>query len=492
MRKIYNITLNILLFALYIFLLTNCNANHTCEYTNEVVSNSYLKSNASCTSPAQYYYSCSCGKAGTQTFLYGETVEHNFSKMFATEQYLKSNATCKERSSYYMSCECGLAGEESFFYGSIGSHSYTLEIADELYLKHEATYKIPFEFYKSCACGKAGKTTFFHGDTIMNENPDYMPTSLTISFYDINNLTYGFTYNTQKSPGMPIVLIREKDKTEWMSYQCSVSEATSYNSSDLIYTYYICKAEITLEPNTTYVYRIYDDIYDVGTDFSEFTTNDPTEENFKFVHVSDSQVNGVDSEKTGVDTGLAFCNTLSSIIEENSDFIIHGGDVVEWSKYESYWTNMLDVNFEYLSQIPINAISGNHETVYRSGSNETYKHFNNKIPEQESTEMGYYYSFEYGNVKFIMLNTNSRNEDNTLKEEQYNWLINELENNDCLWTIVSLHNPIYSVGKYGLSSSYNKVCLALRDQLQGIFAEYGVDIVLQGHDHTISRTKPID
>ena len=153
---------------------------------------------------------------------------------------------------------------------------------------------------------------------------------------------------------------------------------------------------------------------------------------------------------------------------------------------------MLDVNFEYLSKIPINAISGNHETVYRSGSNETYKHFNNKIPEQESTKKGYYYSFEYGNVKFIMLNTNDRNEDNTLKDEQYNWLINELENNDCLWTVVTLHNPIYSVGKYGLSSSYNAICLAIRSQLQGVFAEYGVDIVLQGHDHMISRTNPID
>ena len=32
----------------------------------------------------------------------------------------------------------------------------------------------------------------------------------------------------------------------------------------------------------------------------------------------------------------------------------------------------------------------------------------------------------------------------------------------------------------------------LQEQLKGIFAEYGVDIVLQGHDHTISRTLPIN
>ena len=62
----------------------------------------------------------------------------------------------------------------------------------------------------------------------------------------------------------------------------------------------------------------------------------------------------------------------------------------------------------------------------------------------------------------------------------------------CKWTVVSMHNPMYSVGKYGADSERNAIALALREQLQDLFAEYGVDIVLQGHDHTISRTFTID
>jgi hypothetical protein len=54
-----------------------------------------------------------------------------------------------------------------------------------------------------------------------------------------------------------------------------------------------------------------------------------------------------------------------------------------------------------------------------------------------------------------------------------------------------MHNPMYSVGKYGADPNLNSISLALRGQLQGIFAEYGVDLVLQGHDHAISRTYPI-
>ena len=51
---------------------------------------------------------------------------------------------------------------------------------------------------------------------------------------------------------------------------------------------------------------------------------------------------------------------------------------------------------------------------------------------------------------------------------------------------------MYSVGKYGADETRNAIALALRDQLQGVFAQYGVDLVLQGHDHAISRTYPID
>lgn len=61
-------------------------------------------------------------------------------------------------------------------------------------------------------------------------------------------------------------------------------------------------------------------------------------------------------------------------------FFLHTGDIVEWSKYESYWKYMLDYNSQYLMSYPLMAISGNHETSYRNGSNELFKHFNYNIP----------------------------------------------------------------------------------------------------------------
>ena len=180
---------------------------------------------------------------------------------------------------------------------------------------------------------------------------------------------------------------------------------------------------------------------------------------------------------------------LLSRVNLNSDFIVHTGDFAEGG--ESDWKLMLDVNFSYVTQIPIMAISGNHEYSY-SKKYDTFNHFNNKL-NGGSTKSGVYYSFVYGNVKFIMLDTNNVSS-NRLVEAQYNWLENELKNNDAKWTVVAMHTPMYSVGKWGMGNSEvtNEASLALRNQLQGLFAQYKVDIVLQGHDHTVSRTNPIN
>ena len=310
----------------------------------------------------------------------------------------------------------------------------------------------------------------------------YMPTSLTLTLYDAATSTYGFTYNTRALPGAAYLQYKKVGAVSWREVPLMSMQASSYNTYEEEITYYVLKTQVTLEPAITYVYRVYDKQSGIGTKEITFTTRDTKSTSFKFTHVSDTQNTS--------NSGAVFGKVLEQVVS-SSDFILHTGDVVEWSKYESQWTNMLDANAKYLSTIPMMALAGNHDTTYQAGSNETFKHFNNKIPTQASTLKGYFYSFVYGNVKFIMLNTNDLT-GTQLKAEQYNWLVNELKNNTCMWTIVSMHNPMYSVGRYGSMSTHNGVALALQQQLQGIFAEYGVDIVLQGHDHVVSKTFALD
>ncbi len=99
--------------------------NHSHNFNKQVATEPYLKSAATCTAKAVYYYSCECGEKGEQTFEYGDKLPHTFDKQVATEPYLKSAASCTARAVYYFSCECGAVSEtETFTYGELKDHTF--------------------------------------------------------------------------------------------------------------------------------------------------------------------------------------------------------------------------------------------------------------------------------------------------------------------------------------------------------------------------------
>jgi len=63
-------------------------------------SEEYLKAPANCTTPAEYYYVCECGEAGTVCYEYGEALGHNF-----TDYLSNHNATCLEDGTKTASCD---------------------------------------------------------------------------------------------------------------------------------------------------------------------------------------------------------------------------------------------------------------------------------------------------------------------------------------------------------------------------------------------------
>ena len=52
--------------------------SHTHKFNLETATDKYLATTATCTEKAKYYYSCSCGEKGTQTFTYGAALGHSF------------------------------------------------------------------------------------------------------------------------------------------------------------------------------------------------------------------------------------------------------------------------------------------------------------------------------------------------------------------------------------------------------------------------------
>lgn len=51
---------------------------HTCTFDQKVSTDKYLSAPASCTAPARYFYSCTCGEKDTKTFSHGEALPHTY------------------------------------------------------------------------------------------------------------------------------------------------------------------------------------------------------------------------------------------------------------------------------------------------------------------------------------------------------------------------------------------------------------------------------
>ena len=124
---------------------------------------------------------------------------------------------------------------------------------------------------------------------------------------------------------------------------------------------------------------------------------------------------------------------------------------------------------------------------------------NNKDEESNKPNAKYYATtlkdlLDSHNIKaeippFYLLNDEVVVEDIPLETEQYKFVVNDLKkanNNPYLdWIVVMFHKPFYS----SLTSHSQEYIM--REKYQPLFDKYGVDIVLQGHNHMYDRTLPL-
>ncbi len=137
-------------------------------YTKQIIEDAYRKSAAKCTAKAVYYYACSvCNVKGDTTFEYGETLAHTYSKQIISDDYLKSAATCTAKAVYYYACSgCNLKGTTTFVYGDTLAHVYDQEVVADAYFNSAATCTAKATYFKSCYCGAKGLETFETGSPI--------------------------------------------------------------------------------------------------------------------------------------------------------------------------------------------------------------------------------------------------------------------------------------------------------------------------------------
>lgn len=103
-----------------------------------------------------------------------------------------------------------------------------------------------------------------------------------------------------------------------------------------------------------------------------------------------------------------------------------------------------------------------------------------------------YYSFDYGNVHVVSLESNHTPRYDTSAMAQ--WLKKDLAANTGKWLIAFLHHPPYTKGSHNSDDTTGEDlrCTEIRKYILPILEEGGVDLVLAGHSHVYERSHLIN
>lgn len=233
-----------------------------------------------------------------------------------------------------------------------------------------------------------------------------------------------------------------------------------------------------LQPDTLYHYKVYVDGQDLlpGEVLSFQTAPTPGSSTpFTFVVIGDYGRNSA-SQKALRD----------QLLLDSFRFMLTTGDNAYTSgTYAEFETNVFQIYQDLFSHVGLFPSLGNHD--YGTASGAPYLDLFD-LPQQSwrSGDHERYYSFDYGNVHFIVLDSNSPLDanDGAANDDMFDWLRADLSRTRQPWRMVAFHHPAYSTGLHGSDSR-------VQAKLVPIFEAYGIDLVLTGHDHIYQRSKPL-
>ena len=213
-------------------------------------------------------------------------------------------------------------------------------------------------------------------------------------------------------------------------------------------------------------------------------------DNFTFIHVADFHVGDPRGFAESIKETIGHKSIKKCIEEINllkPDFVIFSGDLVFGQLYPREYTREYKKCYELLQKfdVPTYLSPGNHDGYCRISEDglEIWEEYFGPL----------YYSFDYGNYHFLSLNSFdwpkfarrsisciALNWGGSIRNEQLQWIEDDLSNNDANLTFMFLHhNPLWDTKNNSLLRwGYNN-----REELLSLIYKQNVDMVLAGHIH---------
>lgn len=158
------------------------------------------------------------------------------------------------------------------------------------------------------------------------------------------------------------------------------------------------------------------------------------------------------------------------------EFLVSGGDLTERPTDQHWQETFRDID-SVTQAMPLLVVTGNHD--YLKG---VIMRLERRFPLVFSyfldSKIGdnQVYTLCYGPVQFFLLDSNR---EFPYLYTQRQWLEERLSQSTARWKVVVLHHPLYSI------KGYNN--LIQRWAFNDLIEKYGVDLVLQGHEHAYAR-----
>ena len=154
------------------------------------------------------------------------------------------------------------------------------------------------------------------------------------------------------------------------------------------------------------------------------------------------------------------------------------------AKYDGFFA----VTSQLTGSVPLYPAVGNHERIAYAGSRSAFEReftlpVNNGV--DAATDGEEYYSFDNGDTHFISLCTELPGQEGLITGNQKTWLENDLAATGRTWIVVFMHRPLFSGLHPGdpWTNPLNTAGQQNKADIHGLFQQYGVDVVFQGHEH---------
>ena len=249
------------------------------------------------------------------------------------------------------------------------------------------------------------------------------------------------------------------------------------SDTDLDSSSYRHTAELTgLAPNTEYFYQVTAE--DQPLPGSGFRFRTAGSGPFSFLAFGDSG------------SGLPQQQMLAEWMKkENPALVLHLGDLAyPQGAFLEYQHHYFDVYRDLMKQVPFFPCAGNHGYMTRDGFPYLTLHNVPAVDSAPLAERGRYYSFDWGNVHFAAVDSNAPLAHAAQgRGHMLEWLEHDLSVTRQYWKIVYFHHPPFAGGP----NEMDPLSELARKYLVPIVERHGVQLVLNGHEHSYQRSHPL-